>query len=54
MQNNRAIEVVNNLFILWILQRSISNIEARLQGVVVGVGATPPLPLAVEGQARSH
>lgn len=33
-------------------QRAISNIEARLQGVVVGVGASPSLPLAVEGQAR--
>ncbi|GFP89089.1 serine/threonine-protein kinase atr [Phtheirospermum japonicum] len=32
-------------------QRAISNIEARLQGVVVGVGAAPSLPLAVEGQA---
>ncbi|CAL5376955.1 unnamed protein product [Camellia sinensis] len=33
-------------------QRAICNIEARLQGVVVGVGAAPSLPLAVEGQAR--
>ncbi|MCH97162.1 serine/threonine-protein kinase ATR-like, partial [Trifolium medium] len=33
-------------------QRAISNIEARLEGVVVGVGAAPSLPLAVEGQAR--
>ncbi|XP_023529566.1 serine/threonine-protein kinase ATR [Cucurbita pepo subsp. pepo] len=33
-------------------QRAISNIEDRLQGVVVGVGAAPSLPLAVEGQAR--
>lgn len=33
-------------------QRAFSNIEARLQGVVVGVGAAPSLPLAVEGQAR--
>ncbi|KZV39346.1 serine/threonine-protein kinase ATR [Dorcoceras hygrometricum] len=33
-------------------QRAINNIEARLQGVVVGVGASPSLPLAVEGQAR--
>ncbi|KAJ4962511.1 hypothetical protein NE237_022450 [Protea cynaroides] len=33
-------------------QRAISNIEARLQGVVVGVGAAPSLPLAVEGQAH--
>ncbi|MED6179823.1 hypothetical protein PIB30_004467 [Stylosanthes scabra] len=33
-------------------QRAISNIEARLRGVVVGVGAAPSLPLAVEGQAR--
>ncbi|KAL6952196.1 non-specific serine,threonine protein kinase [Sarracenia purpurea var. burkii] len=33
-------------------QHAISNIEARLQGVVVGVGAAPSLPLAVEGQAR--
>ncbi|XP_051147175.1 serine/threonine-protein kinase ATR isoform X2 [Andrographis paniculata] len=33
-------------------QRAISNIEARLQGVVVGVGAAPSLPLAVEGQAQ--
>uniref|UniRef100_A0A1D1XUC9 Serine/threonine-protein kinase ATR n=1 Tax=Anthurium amnicola TaxID=1678845 RepID=A0A1D1XUC9_9ARAE len=33
-------------------QRAISNIKARLEGVVVGVGAAPSLPLAVEGQAR--
>lgn len=33
-------------------QRAISNIEARLQGIVVGVKAAPSLPLAVEGQAR--
>ncbi|KAK7280606.1 hypothetical protein RJT34_25671 [Clitoria ternatea] len=33
-------------------KRAISNIEARLEGVVVGVGAAPSLPLAVEGQAR--
>eukprot|EP01018_Ginkgo_biloba_P009013 Gb_37326 [translate_table: standard] len=33
-------------------QRAIANIEARLQGVVVGVGATPSLPLSVEGQAH--
>ncbi|KAG1359467.1 serine/threonine-protein kinase ATR [Cocos nucifera] len=33
-------------------QRAISNIKARLQGVVVGVAAAPSLPLAVEGQAR--
>ncbi|XP_050231488.1 serine/threonine-protein kinase ATR isoform X2 [Mercurialis annua] len=33
-------------------QRAINNIEARLRGVVVGVGAAPSLPLAVEGQAR--
>ncbi|KAM7257739.1 hypothetical protein ACFE04_013480 [Oxalis oulophora] len=33
-------------------QLAMSNIEARLQGVVVGVGAAPSLPLAVEGQAR--
>ncbi|CAK7329438.1 unnamed protein product [Dovyalis caffra] len=33
-------------------QRAINNIEARLQGVVVGVGAAPSLPLAVEGQVR--
>ncbi|XP_057494820.1 serine/threonine-protein kinase ATR isoform X1 [Actinidia eriantha] len=33
-------------------QRAISNFEARLQGVVVGVGAAPSLPLSVEGQAR--
>lgn len=33
-------------------QRAINNIEARLQGVLVGVGAAPSLPLAVEGQAR--
>ncbi|XP_048234616.1 serine/threonine-protein kinase ATR isoform X1 [Ricinus communis] len=33
-------------------KRAINNIEARLQGVVVGVGAAPSLPLAVEGQAR--
>ncbi|XP_068639721.1 serine/threonine-protein kinase ATR [Aristolochia californica] len=33
-------------------QRAISNIEARLQGIVVGVMAAPSLPLAVEGQAH--
>ncbi|KAJ4806265.1 Serine/threonine-protein kinase ATR [Rhynchospora pubera] len=33
-------------------QRAISNIKARLQGVVVGVAAAPSLPLSVEGQAR--
>ncbi|KAF6176279.1 hypothetical protein GIB67_023570 [Kingdonia uniflora] len=33
-------------------QRAIGNIEARLQGIVVGVGAAPSLPLSVEGQAR--
>ncbi|GAA0146257.1 non-receptor serine/threonine protein kinase [Lithospermum erythrorhizon] len=33
-------------------QQAISKIEARLQGVVVGVGAAPSLPLSVEGQAR--
>ncbi|KAJ7967115.1 serine/threonine-protein kinase ATR [Quillaja saponaria] len=33
-------------------QRAISSIEARLEGVLVGVGAAPSLPLAVEGQAR--
>ncbi|XP_057966398.1 serine/threonine-protein kinase ATR [Malania oleifera] len=33
-------------------QRAISNIEGRLQGIVVGVAAAPSLPLAVEGQAR--
>ncbi|XP_072968879.1 serine/threonine-protein kinase ATR [Typha angustifolia] len=33
-------------------QRAISNIKARLQGVVVGVAAAPSLPLAVEGQVR--
>ncbi|KAK8456228.1 hypothetical protein SEVIR_4G295900v4 [Setaria viridis] len=33
-------------------QRAITNIKARLQGVVVGVKATPSLPLSVEGQAR--
>ncbi|PKA50257.1 Serine/threonine-protein kinase ATR [Apostasia shenzhenica] len=33
-------------------QRAMSNIKARLEGVVVGVGAAPSLPLAVEGQAR--
>ncbi|EXB24045.1 Serine/threonine-protein kinase ATR [Morus notabilis] len=35
-------------------QRAISNIEARLQGVVVGVGAAPSLPLAVEGGRLRH
>ncbi|WJX54421.1 non-specific serine/threonine protein kinase [Trifolium repens] len=34
------------------IKRAISNIEARLEGVLVGVGAAPSLPLAVEGQAR--
>ncbi|KAF3783049.1 Serine/threonine-protein kinase [Nymphaea thermarum] len=33
-------------------QKAMSNIEGRLQGVVVGVGAAPSLPLAVEGQAQ--
>jgi serine/threonine-protein kinase ATR len=33
-------------------QRAIANIEARLRGVVVGVGAAPSLPLSVEGQAH--
>ncbi|KAJ0077184.1 hypothetical protein Patl1_35864 [Pistacia atlantica] len=33
-------------------QRAISNIQARLQGVAVGVGAAPSLPSGVEGQAR--
>ncbi|CAN6463926.1 unnamed protein product [Victoria cruziana] len=33
-------------------QKAISNIEGRLQGVVVGVAAAPSLPLAVEGQAQ--
>ncbi|PIA56742.1 hypothetical protein AQUCO_00700831v1 [Aquilegia coerulea] len=33
-------------------ETAIGNIEARLQGVVVGVGAAPSLPLSVEGQAR--
>ncbi|KAK3131306.1 hypothetical protein QOZ80_6BG0504770 [Eleusine coracana subsp. coracana] len=33
-------------------QRAITNIEARLQGVLVGVKASPSLPLSVEGQAR--
>ncbi|KAJ7539120.1 hypothetical protein O6H91_11G077400 [Diphasiastrum complanatum] len=33
-------------------QRALANIEARLQGVVVGVGAAPSLPLSVEGQAH--
>ncbi|WOK94665.1 serine/threonine-protein kinase ATR isoform X1 [Canna indica] len=33
-------------------QRAISNIKARLQGIVVGVGAAPSLPLAIEGQAQ--
>ena len=35
-----------------VLQRAIANIKARLQGVVVGVGAAPSLPLSVEGQAN--
>ncbi|WVZ78438.1 hypothetical protein U9M48_026147, partial [Paspalum notatum var. saurae] len=33
-------------------QRAITNIKARLEGVVVGVKAIPSLPLSVEGQAR--
>ncbi|MCO5595170.1 hypothetical protein L7F22_049209 [Adiantum nelumboides] len=33
-------------------QRALVNIKARLQGVVVGVGAAPSLPLSVEGQAH--
>lgn len=42
------------LMILYVqkFQRAISNIKARLQGIVVGVGAAPSLPLAVEGQAQ--
>jgi serine/threonine-protein kinase ATR len=35
-----------------IFQRAITNIKARLQGVLVGVKASPSLPLSVEGQAR--
>ena len=35
-----------------LMQRAIANIEARLQGVVVGVGAAPSLPLSIEGQAH--
>ncbi|KAA0040317.1 serine/threonine-protein kinase ATR isoform X2 [Cucumis melo var. makuwa] len=34
-------------------QLAISNIEARLRGVVVGVGAAPSLPLAVEDKMRN-
>ncbi|KAG6548304.1 hypothetical protein Mapa_010357 [Marchantia paleacea] len=33
-------------------QRAIANIEARFEGVVVGVGAAPSLPHSVEGQAH--
>lgn len=40
------------LYCTVLLQRAIANIEARLQGVVVGVGAAPSLPLSVEGQAH--
>ena len=50
LQDTRAIKY--NCFFYGFYQRAISNIEARLQGVVVGVGAAPSLPLAVEGQAR--
>jgi serine/threonine-protein kinase ATR len=32
--------------------RAMSNIEARLKGVVVGVGAPPSLPLSPEGQVQ--
>ncbi|CAI5488259.1 unnamed protein product, partial [Closterium sp. Naga37s-1] len=32
-------------------QKALSNIDSRLQGVVVGVAAAPSLPLSVEGQA---
>ena len=34
------------------MQRALASIEARLQGVVVGVGAAPSLPLSVEGQVH--
>jgi serine/threonine-protein kinase ATR len=40
------------VWVVWLMQRAIANIEARLQGVVVGVGAAPSLPLSVEGQAH--
>jgi serine/threonine-protein kinase ATR len=43
---------VLNLFRSRQAHRAMSNIEARLQGVVVGVGAAPSLPLSVEGQAH--
>ncbi|CAM6089350.1 unnamed protein product [Calypogeia fissa] len=33
-------------------QKAIANIEARLEGVVVGVAAAPSLPLSVEGQVH--
>lgn len=39
-------------FLILKFQLAISNIEARLQGIVVGVLAAPSLPLGVEGQAR--
>lgn len=42
----------SSLCILVLVQRAIASIEARLQGVVVGVGAAPSLPLSVEGQAH--
>ncbi|KAG6526427.1 serine/threonine-protein kinase ATR-like [Zingiber officinale] len=33
-------------------QKAISNIKARLEGIMVGVGAAPSLPLSIEGQAQ--
>ncbi|KAI3924096.1 hypothetical protein MKW92_025362 [Papaver armeniacum] len=38
--------------ILNVVFRAIGNIQARLQGIVVGVGAAPSLRLGVEGQAH--
>lgn len=35
-----------------IFQKAISNIKARLEGIMVGVGAAPSLPLSIEGQAQ--
>ena len=43
----------SDLFLVYrFIQRAITNIKARLEGVVVGVKASPSLPLSVEGQAR--
>lgn len=39
-------------FVFLHVQKALSDIDSRLQGIVVGVGAAPSLPLSVEGQAN--